>query len=67
MPAPASWMAGDAVRRKLGQDLHDGAQQRLTAIQIMATMARERTGDRELAEAIESIGSARGAGRRRPA
>jgi signal transduction histidine kinase len=47
--------AGDAVRRQLGQDLHDGAQQRLTAIQIMATMAHERAGDRGLAEAIASI------------
>ena len=51
-------MAGDVVRRKLGQDLHDGAQQRLTAIRIMASLARERTDDRELAEAIESIGTA---------
>ena len=51
-------VAGDIVRRKLGQDLHDGAQQRLIAIQIMAELARERTGDRELAEAIESIGTA---------
>jgi signal transduction histidine kinase len=47
----------DAVRRQLGQDLHDGAQQGLIAIQIMAAMARERTDDRELAEAIESIGA----------
>jgi signal transduction histidine kinase len=50
--------AGDVVRRKLGQDLHDGAQQRLTAIQIMAGLARERTDDGELAEEIESIGAA---------
>src|SRR4051794_14234731 len=47
----------DAVRRKLGQDLHDGAQQGLIAIQIMAAMAQERTDDRELAEAIEAIGT----------
>lgn len=52
--------AGDAVRRKLGEDLHDGAQQRLTAIQIMATMARERTGDRDLAEAIGAIAALAG-------
>ena len=51
-------MAGDVVRRKLGQDLHDGAQQRLTAIRIMATLASERTDDRVLAAAIESIGTA---------
>jgi signal transduction histidine kinase len=51
-------MAGDVVRRKLGQDLHDGAQQRLTAIRIMATLASERTDDRGLSEAIASIGTA---------
>ena len=51
-------MAGDVVRRRLGEDLHDGAQQRLTAIRIMATLASERTDDRDLAEAIESIGNA---------
>jgi signal transduction histidine kinase len=45
------------VRRKVGQDLHDGAQQGLIAIQIMAAVARERAGDAELAAAIESIGS----------
>ncbi len=49
--------AGDVVRRKLGRDLHDGAQQRLTVIQIMAAMAQERAGDHELARAIESIGT----------
>jgi signal transduction histidine kinase len=49
--------AGDVVRRKLGQDLHDGAQQRLTVIQIMAALAQERAGDDELAVAIESIGT----------
>jgi signal transduction histidine kinase len=47
----------DEFRRKLGQDLHDGAQQGLIAIQIMAAMARERTDDGELAEAIATIGS----------
>jgi signal transduction histidine kinase len=51
-------MAGDVVRRKLSEDLHDGAQQRLTAIRIMASLASERTDDRDLAEAIESIGTA---------
>jgi signal transduction histidine kinase len=52
-----SRLAGERIRRKLGQDLHDGAQQQLIAIQIMAGLARERTGDCELAEVIESIGT----------
>ena len=33
--------ASDAARRKLERDLHDGAQQRLTAIQIKLRMAQE--------------------------
>src|SRR4051794_37750532 len=49
--------AGDAVRSQLGQDLHDGAQQRLTVIQMMVAMAQERAADRELADALESIGT----------
>jgi signal transduction histidine kinase len=34
--------AGDAERRRLGRDLHDGAQQRLVALMIELQLARER-------------------------
>ena len=45
--------AGDAERRRLGRDLHDGAQQRLVALMIELQLARERfdsdpAGSREL-------------------
>ena len=33
--------AGDAERRRLGRDLHDGAQQRLVALMIELQLARE--------------------------
>ena len=38
--------AGDAERRRLGRDLHDGAQQRLVALMIELQLARERFDDR---------------------
>jgi signal transduction histidine kinase len=49
--------AGDAVRRKLGCDLHDGAQQRLTGIRIMVQLASERATDQQLAEQLARIGA----------
>jgi signal transduction histidine kinase len=61
--------AGDAERRRLGRDLHDGAQQRLVALMIELQLARERfesdpAGARELvdsafANAQEAVGELR--------
>ena len=61
--------AGDAERRRLGRDLHDGAQQRLVALMIELQLARERfesdpAGARELvdsafANAKEAVGELR--------
>jgi signal transduction histidine kinase len=47
--------ASDAARRKLERDLHDGAQQRLTAIQIKLGIAQEASLDDDLARRLESI------------
>ena len=47
--------ASDRGRRKLERDLHDGAQQRLTMIQIKVGRAQERTLDEDLARQLESI------------
>ena len=68
--------AGDAERRRLGRDLHDGAQQRLVALMIELQLARERfesdpAGARELvdsafANAQEAVGRAARPGRRDP-
>jgi signal transduction histidine kinase len=45
--------AGDAERRRLGRDLHDGAQQRLVALMIELQLAREHfTSDPESARAL---------------
>jgi signal transduction histidine kinase len=38
--------AGDAYRQRLGQDLHDGVQQRLTALRIRLALAAEASKDR---------------------
>jgi signal transduction histidine kinase len=48
---------GEAERRKLERDLHDGAQQRLLAIQLKLALAREHAEGDELAEQLELIGS----------
>src|SRR3954452_5605502 len=45
----------DHERRRLERDLHDGAQQRLTAIQIRLRLAQEQTADRHLAARLEAI------------
>jgi signal transduction histidine kinase len=55
--------AGDAERRRLERDLHDGAQQRLLGIRLALQLARGQTGDeraveRLLAEAdVEVVGA----------
>jgi signal transduction histidine kinase len=47
--------AGEAERRKIERDLHDGAQQRLLAIQLKLAFAREHAGTGELADELEAI------------
>jgi signal transduction histidine kinase len=49
--------AGDAERRRLERDLHDGAQQRLLGIRIALRLARSRVGHDD-AEVQELIGEA---------
>jgi len=50
--------AGDAERRRLERDLHDGAQQRLVTLSLALGMARDRAAgaDPELGSLIESAG-----------
>jgi signal transduction histidine kinase len=48
--------AGEAERRKIERDLHDGAQQRLTAIQIKLALLRERSDAHALAPELDEIG-----------
>jgi signal transduction histidine kinase len=47
--------AGETERRRIERDLHDGAQQRLMAIQVKLAMAAERTPDDGLAEQLQAI------------
>jgi two-component sensor histidine kinase len=47
--------ASDRERRKLERDLHDGAQARLTSMQIRLDMAREKVADERLAEELEAV------------
>lgn len=49
--------AGDLARRRLERDLHDGAQQRLTAIQVKLELARETVQEQDIARQLESIGA----------
>lgn len=49
--------AGDLARQRLERDLHDGAQQRLTAIQIKLQLAQEATDGQDLARQLEAIGA----------
>jgi signal transduction histidine kinase len=44
-------------RRRLVRDLHDGAQQRLIAIQIQLRLVEERIDDRELAARLDAVGT----------
>ena len=48
--------ASDRERRKLERDLHDGAQQRLTGIQVRLRMVQERVDGGELADDLDAIG-----------
>jgi signal transduction histidine kinase len=45
--------AGDAARRRLERDLHDGAQSRLVALSLTLRMARNRAQDPELAVLLD--------------
>ena len=47
--------AGETERRRIERDLHDGAQQRLMAIQVKLAMAAERAEDDGLATQLEAI------------
>jgi signal transduction histidine kinase len=48
--------AGDLARQRLERDLHDGAQQRLTAIQVKLALAQEAAEGQDLARQLELIG-----------
>jgi len=50
--------AGDRERRRLERDLHDGAQQKLMAIQFVVRVAQEEFDEAALAGRLEAIGSA---------
>jgi signal transduction histidine kinase len=45
--------AGDAARRRLERDLHDGAQSRLVAVSLLLRSARSRASDREQAQVLD--------------
>jgi signal transduction histidine kinase len=45
--------AGDAARRRLERDLHDGAQSRLVAVSLLLRSARSRAGDEEQATLLD--------------
>jgi signal transduction histidine kinase len=47
--------AGDLARQRLERDLHDGAQQRLTAIMLKLQLAREAAEGQDLARQLDSI------------
>ena len=44
--------AGDAERRRLERDLHDGAQQRLLGIRLALQLARGHAGDQQAVEEL---------------
>jgi signal transduction histidine kinase len=46
--------AGDAERRRLERDLHDGAQQRLLALGLALQLLRDRDGDRDLLDQADA-------------
>ena len=50
--------AADAERRRIGRDLHDGAQQRLMAVANFLTVARKKTGDPILDLAADELAAA---------
>jgi signal transduction histidine kinase len=47
--------AGERERRRLERDLHDGAQQRLMAIQVKLALAREQVSDDKLAARLDEV------------
>jgi signal transduction histidine kinase len=47
--------AGESERRRLERDLHDGAQQRLVAIQVRVDLARELTDSEDAAKQLDAI------------
>ncbi len=47
--------AGERERRRLERDLHDGAQQRLMAIQVKLALARDQVSDEELAARLDEV------------
>ncbi len=47
--------ASDRERRRLEQNLHDGAQQRLVAVQVRIRLLQEQSADEDLARGLESI------------
>lgn len=49
--------AGDLARQRLERDLHDGAQQRLTAIQVKLQLAQEAAEGQDLARQLGAIGA----------
>ena len=49
--------AGEAERRRIERDLHDGAQQRLMGIQIKLGLLRDRVDGSELASELDEIGA----------
>jgi signal transduction histidine kinase len=49
--------AGDVARQRLERDLHDGAQQRLTAIQVKLALAQEAAEGQDLARQLAAIGA----------
>ena len=48
--------AGDAERERIAQDLHDGVQQRLTALGIGLSLAAERFGETEAGAVLRGFG-----------
>ena len=57
--------AGDAERRRLTRDLHDGAQQRLVSLKIDLQLARERIDEPAARELLDrAVANARRGGRR---
>ena len=52
--------AGDAERRRLERDLHDGAQQQLAALLLSTGLARMRSDDTALATAEKELRAAAG-------
>jgi signal transduction histidine kinase len=50
--------AADAERRRIGRDLHDGAQQRLVAVANLLTVARKNTGEPLIDAAAEELAAA---------